>query len=92
MYRKNQGGRTMKKLVINNLYIYSLKEKKAYHTHFLDGINFVTSCKENGNKRGKSIIMKSIYSTLGADCFYEPNWDFPTKTTILDININEKQY
>lgn len=82
----------MKKLVINGLYIYSLKEKKAYHTEFKDGINFVTSCKENGNKRGKSVIMKSIYSTLGADCSFDPKWDFANKTTILDININDDKY
>ncbi len=82
----------MKKLIINELYIYSLKEKKAYHAKFKDGINFVTSCKENGNKRGKSIIMKSIYSTLGADCFFDPKWDFINKTTLLDVNINDDKY
>lgn len=80
----------MKKLIINGLYIYSLKEKKAYHTKFSDGINFVTSCKENGNKRGKSVIMKSIYSTLGADCSFDPKWEFENKTTVLDISINDK--
>lgn len=82
----------MKKLVVNELYIYSLKEKKAYHTSFSDGINFVTSCKENGNKRGKSVIMKNIYSTLGADCVFDPKWDFDNKTTVLDINVDDKKY
>lgn len=79
------------KLIVNNIYIFSLKERKAFHAKLKDGINFITSCKENGNKRGKSIIMKSIYSTLGADCFYEASWDFPNKTTILDISIDGKQ-
>lgn len=82
----------MKKLIINELYIYSLKEKKAYHTSFKDGINFVTSCKKDGNKRGKSVIMKSIYSTLGADCKFDSKWNFNDKTTILDVNIDEKKY
>jgi len=45
------------KLVVNNIYIFSLKEKKAYHIKLEDGINFITSCKKNGNKRGKSVIM-----------------------------------
>ena len=79
------------KLIVNNIYIFSLKEKKAFHAKLEDGINFITSCKENGNKRGKSIIMKSIYSTLGADCIYESSWDFQNKTTILDVNIDEKK-
>lgn len=79
------------KLIVNNIYIFSLKEKKAFHAKLEDGINFITSCKENGNKRGKSIIMKSIYSTLGADCIYEASWDFQNKTTILDVNIDEEK-
>ena len=76
------------KLIVNNIYIFSLKEKKAFHVKLNDGINFITSCKENGNKRGKSVIMKSIYSTLGADCSFEDSWDFFNKTTILDVNID----
>lgn len=79
------------KLVINNIYIFSLKEKEAYHVKLEDGINFITSCKENGNKRGKSVIMKSIYSTLGADCSFEDSWEFSNKTTILDVNVDNKR-
>lgn len=79
------------RLVINNIYIFSLKEKEAYHVKLEDGINFITSCKENGNKRGKSVIMKSIYSTLGADCSFEDSWEFSNKTTILDVNIDNKK-
>lgn len=80
------------KLVVNNIYIFSLREKKAFHVALKDGINFITSCKENGNKRGKSVIMKSIYSTLGADCIFESSWDFQNKTTILDVNIDNRQF
>ena len=79
------------KLVVNNIYIFSLKEKKAFHIKLEDGINFITSCKKNGNKRGKSVIMKSIYSTLGADCSFEDSWEFSNKTTILDVNIDNTQ-
>lgn len=79
------------KLVVNNIYIFSLKEKKAYHIKLEDGINFITSCKKNGNKRGKSVIMKSIYSTLGADCSFEDSWEFSNKTTILDVNIDNRK-
>lgn len=82
----------MKKLIINNLYIYSLKEKKAFHAHFEDCINFVTASHENGNKRGKSVILKNIYNTLGADCNFDPSWEFENKTTILDINVDNTKY
>lgn len=59
----------MKKLTVNHLYIFSPSEKKAKHISFSAGINVVTSSKVDGNKKGKSILLKSIYHTLGADSF-----------------------
>lgn len=59
----------MHKLTINELLIFSVKEKCAKHVRFSDKINVITSSKQNGTKKGKSAIMKSIYHTLGADCF-----------------------
>lgn len=35
--------------------------------------------------------MKSIYSTLGADCSFEDSWEFSNKTTILDVNIDNRK-
>lgn len=36
--------------------------------------------------------MKNIYSTLGADCSFDPKWDFMNKTTMLDVNIDNDKY
>lgn len=54
----------MHKLVVNGLYLFSIKEKKAKYVSFADGINVITSSKDNGTKRGKSVIMKSIYHMI----------------------------
>lgn len=82
----------MNKLVIKKLYIFDLKEKKAYYNEFSDGINIVTSEKLNGNNVGKSLIMKSIYHALGADCYFAESFDINTKTFILNFFVNEKEY
>lgn len=82
----------MNKIIFNSLYIFSLKEQKAFSIPFIDGINVVTSDKLNGNKKGKSVVMKSIYHTLGADSYFEDKWENSVKTYILDISINGEKY
>ena len=82
----------MHKLVVNELYLFSIKEKKAKYVSFDDGINVITSSKNNGTKRGKSVIMKSIYHTLGADCIFEDKWNINDKVSILKIFVDDKEY
>lgn len=82
----------MHKLVVNGLYLFSIKEKKAKYVSFADGINVITSSKNNGTKRGKSVIMKSIYHTLGADCIFEDKWNINDKVNILDFSVDTEGY
>lgn len=55
------------RLLIKNVQLFLTAEKKAKKIEFTDGINIVTSDQRNGNKVGKSLILKSIYHTLGAE-------------------------
>lgn len=80
------------KMIINKLYIFSIKDKKAKVIEFVAGNNLVTSARKNGNDTGKSVILKSIYHTLGADCFFDDKWDVNEKTYILDINVDDNYY
>lgn len=82
----------MNKIVFKNLLIVDLKEKKAFNIDFNDKINIITSDKDNGNKKGKSIIMKSLYHCLGADCFFDDKWQLFTKTFLLTLTINNTIY
>ena len=82
----------MKKLIVNNLYIFSVTEKLAKHITFAVGMNIITSNKDNGTKRGKSVILKSIFHTLGADCFFEDKWDENDKVFILDFEVDNVKY
>lgn len=76
----------------NHLYIFSPSEKKAKHIAFTSGINVVTSSKADGNKKGKSIILKSIYHTLGADSFFDDKWNSDSKVYILQFSIERVEY
>lgn len=82
----------MKQLIINKLHIFSIKEKKARSIPFLKGRNIITSSSIDGTKRGKSVILKSIYHTLGADCYYEDKWNVNDKIFILDFSVEDVDY
>lgn len=83
----------MSSLIINELYIFDAPEKKAKKVEFSSGINIVTSSKINGNTRGKSMILKSIYHTLGADAIYmNAKWNLNNKMFIVKFTIDTKSY
>lgn len=85
-------GLTMKSLIIDTLYIFSPEEKKACRISFSKGINIISTRQEDGTDRGKSVIMRSIYYTLGAEVFFDKNFSKHTKVFVLKICINENKY
>lgn len=82
----------MKQLIINKLYIFSIKEKTARIVPFSKGRNIITSSIIDGTKKGKSVILKSIYHTLGADCYYEDKWNVNDKIFIIDFSVAGVSY
>lgn len=53
-------------LIITSITIVDLTNKEAKRIHFSEGKNLLTSDR---NHLGKSVIMKSIYYTLGGRSF-----------------------
>lgn len=82
----------MSKLVFHKLFLFSTSEKLARCITFNDGINIVSSSQANGTDRGKSVIMRSLYHTLGADCQFDDIWDDKNKTYILEFSIDSVEY
>lgn len=82
----------MNNLIMKKIYIFDLKDKKAFVQEFNNGINIITSSIVNGNNVGKSVIMKSLYHTLGADCYFTDQFDVDSKTFILQVDISNNSY
>lgn len=82
----------MNNLIINKLYIFSIREKKAKVIEFDKETNVITSSRINGTKRGKSLILKSLYYVLGADSFFDSAWNVKSKTYIAEITIRGGRY
>lgn len=82
----------MSKMVFKKIYIYSTTEKQAKCLQFNDGINVISSSQINGTDRGKSVIMRSLYHSLGADCQFDDKWDDSSKTYILLFSIDNNDF
>lgn len=76
-------------LIVNSITMVDLTNKEAKRIIFSPGKNMLTS---SGNHLGKSVIMKSLYYTLGAEVYF-PN---PIKRlnllTYLDFSLNNVDY
>lgn len=81
----------MNNLIIKELYIFSTENKTAKMIKFKNGKNIVTSSQIDGNNKGKSVILKSIFHTLGADCKFDPKWNEKEKTYVMKTEINNEK-
>ena len=63
------------RMLFKELFIFSPSEKIAKKIYFSDGVNIITSSQEDGTDRGKSVIMRSLYHTMGAEACFETKWD-----------------
>lgn len=82
----------MSSMIINEVFLFDTTDEKAKKISFTTGKNIVTESKEDASKRGKSTILRSIYHTLGAECFFEGKWDKSNKTSIVKFTIDDNQY
>jgi len=82
----------MSTLIFNKIFIFSSSEKKARVFEFSAGKNIITSSPQNGTKRGKSVVMKSLYHAMGADCYFDSKWNDSDKIYILEFSFENDIY
>lgn len=70
-------------LTFNQLMIFSPVEELAKTVSFTEGLNVVTSSRVDGNDRGKSVIAKSLYHCMGADCRFDDEWERASKVYVV---------
>lgn len=82
----------MSKLVFKKLFIFSSPDKVARVIEFDAKKTMITSSSIDGTNRGKSVIMKSLYHTMGADCDFDDKWDDSSKIYILYFTVDDAEY
>lgn len=82
-----------KRLKFLELYLISLKEKKARKIEFdLNRNLIVGGSGKIDNDVGKSTIVKNLYYSLGADVSFEPRWLDAKPTSILKFEYENKVF
>lgn len=79
-------------LLFNRLLIFSPVEGLAKEVMFTEGLNVVTSSRVDGNDRGKSIIAKSLYHCMGADCRFDDEWERASKVYVVFFSVGDDSY
>ena len=77
------------KIVIKKLVVTDLEDKKSKIVTFKPTKNLITSDK---NSCGKSVLMKSIYHTLGADSSFDKRISDKDILFVVDFSCLEKEY
>ena len=80
------------KLRFLRIYIFDSVSRKAFSTDFKEGINVITSSDIDGNDRGKSVRLRSLYHALGADAHYDDKWQENNKIYTLKFSIDKEIY
>lgn len=80
------------KMIFRELFLFSSREKQARRIAFEEGINVITSSQTDGTKRGKSVIMRSLFHALGAEALFDPLLDAKNKVFILHFEVDSKGY
>lgn len=76
----------------NKIYIFDVKTEEAYTVSFKKGINLITSSDIDGTDRGKSVLLRSLYHSLGADSYFDKKWNENDKIYILNFEVQDIQY
>lgn len=79
-------------VIFNKIYIFDILTKEAFVTCFEKGLNIVTSSNIDGTDRGKSVLLRSLYHTLGADAHFDKKWKNEDKVYILEFSVNDNIY
>lgn len=82
----------MSSLVFKELIIFSPIEELAKIVELKPGLNVITSLRKDGNDLGKSIIAKSFYHCLGADCLFDTKFDASNKVFIVILECEGVEY
>ena len=79
-------------MIFKELFIFSPREKRARRIALERGVNVITSSKTDGANRGKSIVVRSLYHALGAEAFFESNFDAKNKVFVLHFEVDSTGY
>ena len=79
-------------LIFNQIYIFDINKEEAYTQTFYKGLNVITSSEVDGTDRGKSVLLRSLYHSLGAEANFDTKWNEKNKIYILKFSVDDNKY
>lgn len=79
-------------LIFNQIYIFDINKEEAYTQTFYKGLNVITSSEVDGTDRGKSVLLRSLYHSLGAEANFDSKWNEKDKVYILKFSVDDNKY
>lgn len=79
-------------LTFDQIYIFDINKEEAYTQTFYKGLNIITSSEVDGTDRGKSVLLRSLYHSLGAEAHFDSKWNEKDKVYILKFSVDDNKY
>lgn len=79
-------------LIFHQIYIFDINKEEAYTQTFYKGLNVITSSEVDGTDRGKSVLLRSLYHSLGAEANFDTKWNEKNKIYILKFSVDDNKY
>ncbi|MCI6610571.1 MAG: cytoplasmic protein [Ezakiella sp.] len=79
-------------LTFDQIYIFDINKEEAYTQTFYKGLNIITSSEVDGTDRGKSVLLRSLYHSLGAEANFDSKWNEKDKVYILKFSVDDNKY
>lgn len=79
-------------LTFDQIYIFDINKEEAYTQTFYKGLNIIISSEVDGTDRGKSVLLRSLYHSLGAEANFDSKWNEKDKVYILKFSVDDNKY
>lgn len=66
--------------------------KLAKRVEFMSGFNVITTSQQDGNDRGKSVVVRSLYHALGAESKFDTKFNAANKVFILEFLCGDERW
>lgn len=82
----------MSSIAFDSIAIIDPNMKLAKSVRFSGGFNVITASQQSGNDRGKSVVMRSLFHTLGAEGLFDSKFDSARKAFLLEFTCDARHW
>lgn len=82
----------MSSIAFDSITIVDPDLKLAKRVCFSGGLNVITTSQQNGNDRGKSVVVRSLFHALGAEGLFDSKFDSARKVFLVEFTSDGQRW